>query len=275
MSTNLNFRARKSEINLIFEVNEEDCSPPNSPEENNRTGENSYNSKVEGISECQIDQSSVANENCFQFNSLNCGAKEVNVMADEHDMKSNKLDNEQQASVNMDDVKSVIALTTDKFLFSIKFRDKHFADSNKDNIIKAIMNVLSCNIREEVDETCLKIKFWEGKSASDMEITDDSDEGLCLNDTTGVENLFVVDTTPSTNKNLNGQPKFYSRTKYTIEDEKIVCTEQNNARPNCNQSVCFNCDGPHALKDCQEPKNFRRINQARNKHREMKSAKNT
>lgn len=261
---------------MIFEVNEDDCSPPSSPEQGSKANEDSK-APAEVCSPTSVQETS--RQDVVQTVLNICDTNKVLILSEANKTALNIADDTEEQTVPLigkENEEEKMREFTDKFLFSIKFRDRNFADSSKDKIIKAIMGVLDCNIREHVDEVGLEVKFWEGKSASDMEITDDSDEGLCVNDAAGIDNLFVVDTTPSSNRNLNGQPKFYSRTKYTIEDEKTNIAEQAvKTKSNCNQSICFNCDGPHALKDCKEPKNYRKISMARNKHKEMKSAKNT
>ncbi|XP_017778317.1 PREDICTED: zinc finger CCHC domain-containing protein 8 homolog [Nicrophorus vespilloides] len=70
------------------------------------------------------------------------------------------------------------------------------------------------------------------------------------------DSLFVLDTQPSD----HGENNTMYTTKYEVtgaqkekkEDDKVKFVQ-----------TCFNCDGSHSLKDCPEPKDFHKINQAR------------
>ncbi|XP_044755169.1 uncharacterized protein LOC123314116 [Coccinella septempunctata] len=73
------------------------------------------------------------------------------------------------------------------------------------------------------------------------------------------KDLFVVDTNPSSNDDNSQFPQFRYTSKFEIsEQDKPEGIEAGNSK-----KICFNCDGDHALKDCNIPRNHRRINQAR------------
>lgn len=279
-----NFRKRKLESDFIFEVNDDDCSksPPNSPIDSG--------DQIKIISDSPKSESVVQETTDIEKTSLeiieNAGDENRAVLCCSESNKVIILSTENKNVEKKSEVNTCIEAGTsnskdeknsanDKFLFSLKFRDKNFADMYRKNIVSAIMDCLDLKVHEEIDEIGLKVKFWESnKSASDMDLTSESEP----EDMEMPASLFIVDTTPSSSKNtVNSQPKFYSRTKYTIEDEQKSegASKEASNKKMFTQSTCFNCDGPHPLKDCKEPKNYKKINAARNRHKEMKSAKNT
>ncbi|KAK9889790.1 hypothetical protein WA026_007167 [Henosepilachna vigintioctopunctata] len=78
--------------------------------------------------------------------------------------------------------------------------------------------------------------------------------------------LFVLDTNPSLNDSNAGLR--YSN-KFSIEDKK---PEEESPQKKCvSAQTCFNCGEGHALKDCTLPKDFDKINAARQKFASSKN----
>lgn len=72
--------------------------------------------------------------------------------------------------------------------------------------------------------------------------------------------LFTLDATPSISTSGSGCQ--YTSKFAVINNEPK--TEDGNSVKKQNLSACFNCDGAHALRDCPHPKDYHKINQARN-----------
>lgn len=80
------------------------------------------------------------------------------------------------------------------------------------------------------------------------------------------DDLFTVDASPFTADCRNALDLKYS-SKFTI-NEGTEDTDQNKIKIS---QICFNCDENHALRDCPLPRNFNRINKARQNFKATKS----
>lgn len=157
----------------------------------------------------------------------------------------------------------------DKPFVTLIFRDKSVANRHKYQIINFIKSLVNFTLNEE-PESDIKINLWENSYEYDCTI------GHRINSTiidTNSIDLFVVDTTPSKKSEL--LPR-YSPNR--IIDE--LDPDKPNGKLNDNKSnyrsntVCFNCDGNHAMKDCTETRDYRRIKLARDKYMSNTQARN-
>lgn len=74
------------------------------------------------------------------------------------------------------------------------------------------------------------------------------------------KDLFVLDPNPSSNDDNLQFFQFRYTSKFELTEEGEPEKDDTKAVPS---RICFNCDGNHALKDCDIPKNFSRISKAR------------
>lgn len=83
-------------------------------------------------------------------------------------------------------------------------------------------------------------------------------------DSDHAKDLFVVDTQPSYLTHSTKSMLQY-QTLLSIEDDKDK--ETGGKPPPPAQSLCFNCAADHSLRDCPKPKDYNKINAARQKYR--------
>ncbi|KAJ8984849.1 hypothetical protein NQ317_013050 [Molorchus minor] len=79
--------------------------------------------------------------------------------------------------------------------------------------------------------------------------------------------LFVVDTNPSSNENNISCTKY--STKFQIDKEESS-PETAKLEMKISTQICFNCDDNHAIRDCPLPKNYAKINAARQRFKAQK-----
>lgn len=78
--------------------------------------------------------------------------------------------------------------------------------------------------------------------------------------------LFILDTNPSQNENGVQFTKY--STKFQIDTNEKTAAEDD--RIKVSVQTCFNCDSNHAIKDCPLPKDFAKINAARQRFKAQK-----
>lgn len=148
----------------------------------------------------------------------------------------------------------------------INFLDKTFADKYKLKFLNFLKNFteFKLNIKEDLSikinsDTSLNPKDWIALNDS----SDVDDSSPSKKRKKGKE-LFVLDTSPTlTTKRL---PLTKYEPKFLLADQpKGDENEQNNRSKGA--STCFNCGKDHALKDCTEEKDFRKIAAARQQFR--------
>jgi zinc finger CCHC domain-containing protein 8 len=140
-----------------------------------------------------------------------------------------------------------------KQLIDIKFKNKRTFLAFQDDFVKLIK------------------KYYSHK-LDDLDIFDDISETRIVVSEKVVKktDAFIVDTTPNY-KHLTSKSEStpsYKSSSVMLTDE-IEETKQNLTS---SKQSCFNCDkSTHGLRDCPEPRNFRKINKARNEFRQKES----
>lgn len=255
-------KKRKSDSDVIFEVNEGDCSPPSSPEsttndDNTKCETNSLQTFRTDAKIFQIDE---------EFRSFS-----PQIETNKEDKKNDENIKEENLTVT-DSTQSIE--TQKKILFSVKFFDENFARIHKTKLIGAIMGLFDYELRNETVHSTCETNFWEDTAPSDMDIVNEDSE----NDSEKKDNLesfFIVDTTPNCKPKLDGTPRYVPTNKFGAIEEKIDKNVTDKVQESKFVANCFNCNGNHNLKDCKEPRDHRRIQMARNNFKNKNCFKTT
>ncbi|KAF2880311.1 hypothetical protein ILUMI_25869 [Ignelater luminosus] len=80
------------------------------------------------------------------------------------------------------------------------------------------------------------------------------------------EELFVLDTTPS----ITTKRDLFYESKFSVLSKP---NENENNSKSANLTACFNCNESHNLRDCPQPKNYMKINAARQKFKSQQTTK--
>ncbi|RZC40741.1 zinc finger CCHC domain-containing protein 8 -like protein [Asbolus verrucosus] len=181
---------------------------------------------------------------------------------------------------------------------SIKFHDKSVSEMYKSKFLKFLNSFIELQVKSQDelsvdvyrDET-IKVDEWvvideienDAKMDSNTSVVIDTNTDIVVETNTSIiidtkdtstpskkrkkrskvkKELFVLDATPSPNVPLSD---LRYTTKFTINKEKAV--EENVDQ--CPKQTCFNCNQPHSLKDCPQPKDYVKINAARQKFRQQ------
>ncbi|KAG5894153.1 hypothetical protein JTB14_001849 [Gonioctena quinquepunctata] len=142
-------------------------------------------------------------------------------------------------------------VSEDELSISLK-RDPLF-NSSEWIIVDEIM--VSKNSKEEIEEE---------KLCSPLPVTPEKAKKKKKKKAKKEKDLFMLDTNPQNENEYNACAKYSS--KFQIENNSDI--EEEEVR--VSSQVCFNCDGSHALKDCQLPKDFNKINQRRQRFKAQK-----
>lgn len=158
----------------------------------------------------------------------------------------------------------------------IKFRDTSVANQYKSSFIKFISSFVELEIKNQ-DKFTIEVEKDDYFNPEEWAVIDEtiatetntqSPSKKKKKKSKAKKELFIVDATPSQHSH---QLDLRYTSKFTISTEKP--SEENVDKPK--QQTCFNCDQPHSLKDCREPKNYAKINEARQKfkqHQPLKSS---
>lgn len=168
-------------------------------------------------------------------------------------------------------------------IISISFKDTDVAREYKSVFLKFLRAHVELNV-VEAGENGLKLEITRDPdlAANDWVVMDESFEGIARPDKfkprkrkrserKKEKDLFMLDTNPSITTKENVSLRYLS--KFSVVDTEDGQKEiETSAKPV--GTTCFNCDGNHSLRDCTEPKNFSKINMARNifKNNQTKSA---
>lgn len=129
-------------------------------------------------------------------------------------------------------------------LITVRFRDNKLASSYKEQIKAFMLNLIKLHGGENIksdNETDLELDIWPEDLAEEVEET--------------LENsLFFVDTVPGVDGVVD-VPR-YSQTSAVISN---IPEKEPTPPPMRKGPTCFNCDGNHSLRDCQRPKDLKRI----------------
>lgn len=165
-------------------------------------------------------------------------------------------------------------------IITISFKDTDIAKEYKSFFLKFLRTRAELNV-VEAGEDGLKLEITRDPdlATNDWVVVDESFEERPdtfkprkrkRSERRKEKDLFMLDTNPSitTKENLLRYLSKFS----VVETEEGQKELDATAKPV--GASCFNCDGNHSLKDCVEPKNYTKINMARNifKNNQSKSA---
>lgn len=157
-------------------------------------------------------------------------------------------------------------------IISISFKDVAIAKEYKPHFIKFLRTHPELNIVETDDDDCLTLKILRNADLP-------TDEWIVMDEALGEtpkprsrkrnhserkkeNDMFMLDTNPSITTKENASLKYASKFSVGVNKEEEGTTEVKTAG-----GTCFNCDGNHSLKDCTEPRNYAKINMARNSYK--------
>ncbi|CAH2990509.1 unnamed protein product [Chilo suppressalis] len=137
-------------------------------------------------------------------------------------------------------------------LISVRFKDKKLAASYKRKIKTFMLNLIKLheNNSSELDsETDIELDIWpEDLNEDDYENDDNTEQ----------DGLFFVDTAPCSSAD---EVPTYTQVSTLISNNPI---KEPSPPPTLRRTpLCFNCDGPHQLRECRMPRNNTRIAEKR------------
>lgn len=141
-------------------------------------------------------------------------------------------------------------------LITIKFQDEIAAEEYKHKFVKLLKSFIELTCTEDK----LSINILR-KAGQDTDLMSPSKKRKRKKSKSKSKDLFVVDTTPSVARNDN-MLKYVS--KYLVTTPSEVNDKDANTTQKCSPVTCFNCNQNHSLRECPNPKNFAKINAARN-----------
>ncbi|KAI4462255.1 zinc finger cchc domain containing 8 [Holotrichia oblita] len=141
-------------------------------------------------------------------------------------------------------------------LITIKFHDEIAAEEYKHKFVKLLKSFIELTCTEDK----LNINIIR-KGNDDTDLMSPSKKRKRKKSKSKSKDLFVVDTTPSVARNDN-MLKYVS--KYLVTTPNELNDKDTNNIQKCSPVTCFNCNQNHSLRECPVPKNFAKINAARN-----------
>lgn len=145
-------------------------------------------------------------------------------------------------------------------LMTIKFHSEATAEGYKSKFVKFLQSFIELTCTQ----TNLSIDIARKETTDEIDLMSPSKKRKRKKSKSKSKDLFTVDTTPTVTRTENTL-KYVS--KYLVSTENEL-SEKDNRK--CSPSpICFNCDQNHALRDCPNPKNFAKINAARNKMKHL------
>ncbi|KAJ8964580.1 hypothetical protein NQ314_004884 [Rhamnusium bicolor] len=131
----------------------------------------------------------------------------------------------------------------------ITFNDEHIAEIYKCKFLKFIQSFVELEV-ENFDGLTINIQRDPDLNPREWIVLDTT---MCISEDTEIKEEKLASPLPAT-------PIIDISEKNTIEEESIKISAQ----------TCFNCDNNHAIKDCPLPKDFAKINAARQKFKAQK-----
>lgn len=189
-----------------------------------------------------------------------------------NDSLSMNITNVQNEQLPLEDGEVVDGETSFNNCIQIKFSDKTVADLYKLKFLKFLQNFieLDVNVENELSinisrDTALNSNEWVVlENTTELNENYDSTPSKKRNKKKKKE-LFVVDTNPSLTSSKRSKAAKYN-TKFFIEDlPKTDAEDEDSKKPKNTPTTqtCFNCGKNHALKDCTEKKDYKKINSAK------------
>jgi hypothetical protein len=144
---------------------------------------------------------------------------------------------------------------------SIKFHDDTTADLYKSKFLKFINSFTELQVKHEDSLTIDVYRDEHAVVDENSVIQDDVKPGSAKkrkkHHSKVKKELFIVDATPSPTT-VQTRPRY--TTKFIINTDKEF---QGNDTQQIKQPSCFNCEEFHSLRDCPYPKDYAKINMAR------------
>lgn len=268
-------RKRKSACNSIFEVDVNDCSPEPSPPPADIDNlepvskftklESSLDSGIGSASSQETDLC-VINECVSVEQSSKQNEEEEGELKDEID--SAAVSYELQNNEDTKPVCEEADKTVDHCVMNISFSNEAIAMAYKPHFVRFIKSFVELTILNE-DELKISVGKDNPLEPKDWLLVDeDSDIHISKSSkkrkkSKTKKDLFVLDTNPSLSTKEKQCLRYAS--KFSVIEQ--VDNESEEKTVPVTAQTCFNCGGTHSLKDCPEPKNFDKINAARQKFR--------
>lgn len=166
-------------------------------------------------------------------------------------------------------------------VISINFKNDEIASSYKSHFTKFLRSFPELRVLD-VDELRLTITRDINVIPNDWVVIDEDDDGhrhskpkkRKKSKPKSKKELFMVDTEPSLSTRENDDLRYSSKFAVidNIEDDQ---DEEKKKKVSVSTQTCFNCGGNHSLKDCTMPKNYAKINAAKQKFRSQQNNKGT
>lgn len=134
-------------------------------------------------------------------------------------------------------------------LFKISFRDKKTYESLANTIINCLKNIDILSDRDfNLSEMNYELSVVDGNSKSDL------------------TSIFMIDTEASVKTRTSSKTVPSYNSKFSEVLTSVPATKKDEGLQR-GRNKCFNCEGDHALRDCEEPKDYQKINATRSKFR--------
>ncbi|GJQ83370.1 hypothetical protein Trydic_g18152 [Trypoxylus dichotomus] len=242
---------------MIFEIGECTVSPPNSP----RNGTLELVPKV--VKKGEFPESTLYPELSQTSVETNISIIEKLSELQEENMKLKRQLEEVTSKVckcnlNVSTGSDESDVTNPDSHITVKFMDQSIADEYRHKFLKFLKSFMELTCTENK----LNINIRR-KGTDEIDLMSPSKKRKRKKSKSKSKDLFVVDTTPSVAKN-DSTLKYTSKYLVTCEND-ITEKDSNQKCSPAPATVCFNCDQNHSLRDCPQPKNFVKINAARNK----------
>ncbi|CAD7077165.1 unnamed protein product [Hermetia illucens] len=134
-------------------------------------------------------------------------------------------------------------------ILTVTFGDKSKYDCLRDHVRNALQKCMEeRSIQAETieEDQELRLKLVEQQDVDD-----------------GTDLIFAIDRTPASKPEISAIPSYKRSVREVFNDEKKKEVNEDECPSLKRMSLCFNCSGSHALKDCPQPKNHQRINKAK------------
>ncbi|KAL4711951.1 hypothetical protein ACJJTC_011258 [Scirpophaga incertulas] len=144
-------------------------------------------------------------------------------------------------------------------LVTVRFRDRKLASSYKQKVKTFMLKLIKIhdvkNSSDLSSETDIELDIWP------EDITDDDDLFISENENNEPDDLFFIDTAPCSNS--ADEVPTYKQASALISN---IPEKEPSPPPVVRRGpICFNCGGPHQLRECMLPKNNARIAENRKK----------
>lgn len=257
---------RKCLADAVFEINDGDCSPES-------VSDNEASNNVVAPTECikiipsasQGSDLSTTDSGFHSDDKLDArDIEEGELLQDQFDGAVNEV---LPVSATMEPCKADITEQPQPAI-TISFVDQKVAELYKDHIMKFLSYFKEFSVRSDdlqlavVRDENITPSEWLTVSRDFLPTKPDSSpKSKKRKKSKKNKDLFVLDASPSLSTKENSTLRYLS--KFIVEEEEEESSEEESAKRSA--QTCFNCNGSHSLKDCTKPKDYNKINSARQK----------